>query len=119
VVVLNSDVEPFALVLAEAMMAGKAVIATDSGGVPEIVQDGRNGELVKVGDQQALAAALLRLAKDPSLREQYGRQAAKTVETTFTKEQYIAKWQGLYGRTKRVKVLPHLSQDVTQPELCK
>jgi glycosyltransferase involved in cell wall biosynthesis len=119
VVVLNSDVEPFALVLAEAMMAGKAVIATDSGGVPEIVQHGRNGELVKVGDQQALAAALLRLAKDPSLREQYGRQAAKTVETTFTKEQYIAKWQGLYGRTKRVKVLPHLSQDVTQPELCK
>ena len=119
VVVLNSDVEPFALVLAEAMMAGKAVIATDSGGVPEIIQGGRNGELVKVGHQQALAAALLRLARDPSRREQYGREAAQTIQTTFTKEQYIAKWQMLYDRTKWAKLPLPSSHDVPQPELCK
>jgi glycosyltransferase involved in cell wall biosynthesis len=119
VVVLNSDVEPFALVLAEAMMAGKAVIATDSGGVPEIIQDGRNGELVKVGNQQALAAALLRLARDPSRREQYGREATHTIQTTFTKEQYIAKWQVLYDRTKWTKQSARSSHEVPQPELCK
>jgi L-malate glycosyltransferase len=118
VVVLNSDVEPFALVLAEAMMAGKAVVATDSGGVPEIIQDGRNGELVKVGDQQALAAALLKLARDPSRREQYAREATHTIQTTFTKEQYITKWQVLYDRTKwRTLSLPS-SHDAAQPELC-
>lgn len=119
VVVLNSDVEPFALVLAEAMMAGKAVIATDSGGVPEIVRHGENGELVKVGDQQELAAALLKLVGDATLREQYGREATHTVETTFTKEQYIAKWQELYGRTKTVKLLPQDLPGAAQPELCK
>jgi glycosyltransferase involved in cell wall biosynthesis len=119
VVVLNSDVEPFALVLAEAMMAGKAVIATNSGGVPEIVQDGRNGELVEVGDQQALAAALLGLARDPDRREQYGREATRTIQATFTKEQYIAKWQALYDRTKWVTLPPQSSHDVPQPELCK
>jgi glycosyltransferase involved in cell wall biosynthesis len=118
VVVLNSDVEPFALVLAEAMMAGKAVIATDSGGVPEIVRDGRNGELVKVGDQQALAAALIRLARDPSRREQFGREATRTIQTTFTKEQYIAKWRGLYDRTKWAKLAAQPLHDA-QPEICK
>ena len=39
---------------------------------------------------------------------QYGREATHTVETTFTKEQYIAKWQELYGRTKTVKLLPKI-----------
>jgi glycosyltransferase involved in cell wall biosynthesis len=107
------------LVLAEAMMAGKAVIATDSGGVPEIIRDGRNGELVRVGDQQALTAALLRLARDPSRREQYGREATQTIQTTFTKEQYIAKWQVLYDRTKWRTLSPSSSHDVPQPELCK
>ena len=70
--VLPSRMEPQGIVNLEAMAAGKAVIASRVGGVPEIVLDNETGLLVPSGDVPALAAALTRLAADPALRQRSG-----------------------------------------------
>jgi glycosyltransferase involved in cell wall biosynthesis len=62
--VLNSQEEPFGLVLVEAMSSGTAVLAARVGGIPEIVKDGQNGWLIAKGDTAALAAKLMELSQD-------------------------------------------------------
>jgi glycosyltransferase involved in cell wall biosynthesis len=77
---LPSRQEPLGIVNLEAMAAGKAVIASRTGGVPEIVTDGETGLLVAPGDAGALAGALRRLAGDGALRERLeagGRERVK------------------------------------------
>ncbi|HTK55551.1 MAG TPA: glycosyltransferase family 4 protein, partial [Gemmatimonadales bacterium] len=61
--------EGMPLSLAEALIGRAAVVATPAGGVPEIIQDGVTGLLVPDGDENALAAALVRLLTDASYRE--------------------------------------------------
>ncbi len=61
------------MVIAQAMAASKPVVATPVGGVAEMVSDGETGFLVDVGDVNALANALLRLLRDPSLRARIGQ----------------------------------------------
>ena len=68
VLVLPSAYEEMGSVLTEAMASGLPVVASDVGGIPEVVRDGQTGLLVPPGDVAALAAALDRLAADPGLR---------------------------------------------------
>lgn len=68
VFVLASRAEGMPLVIAEAMACGKAVVATDVDGVPEIVQDGVTGVLVPPDDPIALASGLIRVHSDDVLR---------------------------------------------------
>lgn len=68
--------------LLEAMAAGLPVVATGVGGIGRVVRDGRNGLLVPPGDGAALAAALDRLAANPSLRRRIGR-AARTAAKRY------------------------------------
>lgn len=71
VLVLPSDYEPWALVVNEALAAGLVVVASDVvGAAYELVRDGRNGRLFKVGDADALTAAL-RDVTDPEAIERY------------------------------------------------
>ena len=70
--------EPYGLVVAEAMAAGRPVIATTSGGPAEMITDGVDGLLVPCGDIAALAAALQRLDTDPALRARLGAAALDT-----------------------------------------
>jgi glycosyltransferase involved in cell wall biosynthesis len=73
VLALPSIQETTPMVIAQAMAAGKPVVATSVGGVAEMVSDGETGFLVDVGDVNALADALLRLLRDPSLRVRIGQ----------------------------------------------
>jgi glycosyltransferase involved in cell wall biosynthesis len=73
--VLPSHAETFGVVLVEAMAMGKAIVATNSGGVPEIITDGTTGLLIPPRDGQALADALLRLLKDQQLRSSFSLEA--------------------------------------------
>jgi glycosyltransferase involved in cell wall biosynthesis len=68
--------EPFGQVIVEGMAAGLAVVAPDAGGPAEIITNGVNGLLYRLGDPEALAHALRRLAADPALRGRLGRAGA-------------------------------------------
>lgn len=70
-------------VLAEAMATGLAVVSTPISGIPELVEDGRDGMLVPDRDDAALADALRRLLTDRALREQIGARAARKVHERF------------------------------------
>jgi glycosyltransferase involved in cell wall biosynthesis len=63
----------------EALAAGRPVVATSVGGVPDVVRDGEDGYLVGVGDTDGLADRLARLARDPDLRERMGRSGRARV----------------------------------------
>lgn len=72
---LNSTYEGLSHMLIEALMLGKAVVASDAGGNPELITDGENGLLVSVGDTEALAQALTTLLLNLKLAEQLGHAA--------------------------------------------
>ncbi len=88
--------EPFGQVVVEGMAAGKPVVATDGGGVKEIIEDGRTGLLVPMGNAGAMADALLRLLRDPDLCRRMGEAGARHVRENFTIEQTTAQVQEVY-----------------------
>jgi glycosyltransferase involved in cell wall biosynthesis len=83
VLVLPSHREGFPRVLMEAAATGLPTVATDIRGCREAVVDGVTGILVPLRDPSALAAALLRLLRDPSLRDRYGAAARRLAEERF------------------------------------
>jgi glycosyltransferase involved in cell wall biosynthesis len=87
-VVVHASVapEPFGLTVAEAFACGRAVIASRSGGVLEIVRENYNALGHSPGDAQELAQTLARLAADPELRRTLGAAARQTAEDLFTRE---------------------------------
>jgi glycosyltransferase involved in cell wall biosynthesis len=74
----------------EAMACERAVIATPVGGVPDILEDGKNGILVPVNDPERLAEKILGLLADPSLRSRLGKNARETITEGFTPEMELA-----------------------------
>ena len=72
--------------LLEAMAAGLPIVATRVGGVPEAVEDGISGLLVQPGNPEALAEAIVRLWKDPEVRQQLGANASRRVAECFSAE---------------------------------
>ena len=82
--VLGSRAEGLPLVILEAMICGAAVVATDVDGVGEVVEDGVTGLLVKPESPEALADAMLRLHRDPSLRRTLSEAASARVRRDFT-----------------------------------
>ena len=70
VFVLPSRSEPFGIVLVEAMACKKPIVATTAGGIPEIIENRRNGILVRPNDDNALAEALVTGLEDSDLRHQ-------------------------------------------------
>jgi glycosyltransferase involved in cell wall biosynthesis len=81
--------EPFGLVAAEGLMRGTAVVASDRGGLSEIVQDGQTGFLVPPDDELALAEALLRLLRDRSLAEDMGRAGREVALSRFSEDIWL------------------------------
>jgi len=96
VLVLASDAEPCGRVLFEAMASGTAIVATASGGTPEIVRDGLEGLLVPPRDPAALARAVGALAADASLRARLGVAGVARVAAEFTIERYVARILAVY-----------------------
>lgn len=88
-IVLTTYNETFGLVLIEAMRAGVAVIGTDAGGVPEIVEDGVTGLLVRPRDANALADALERLAGDAPLRRRLAAAGKASADARFDEARHF------------------------------
>lgn len=89
--------EPFGQVVVEGMAAGLAVVAADAGGPAELIRDGHDGLLYPLGDQDALADCLRRLAADPSLRRRLGEAARRRAED-FTPERIAPRVLEIYRR---------------------
>lgn len=87
--VLPSLYEPFGRVLIEAMAAGKPIVASRAGGVPEIVLDGETGLLVAPGDPQALADAVAGLLGDRATAERLSAAGRQRVEAYFSLERTV------------------------------
>ena len=78
------------------MAYGVPPVVTDSGGSPELVVDGESGLVVRSGDDEDLAAALLRLYHDTPLRHSMGQAARKRIAQDFTIETTITETFRLY-----------------------
>jgi glycogen(starch) synthase len=96
ITIVPSRSEPFGLVAAEAEVFGRAIVASATGGLAEIVQDGVTGLLVPPDDAPALAAALRRLVSNPGLRRRLGTAARKHATREFSPEAMVRKYTSLY-----------------------
>jgi glycosyltransferase involved in cell wall biosynthesis len=83
VVVLASFHEGIPVVLMEAMATQRPVVATQVGGIPELIQDGKNGWLVPSKDADALATALREAVSDPSRARERALAGFRTVDTEY------------------------------------
>ena len=97
VFVLPSLGEHFGRVLVEAMAMGRPVVATDAGGVPEIVLPGETGLLVPPAQPKALAEAVLALLDDPARAAALGAAGRRRAETEFSLARHAAAVEALYG----------------------
>jgi glycosyltransferase involved in cell wall biosynthesis len=91
--------ESFGLIFLEAMRWGTPVLGTFTGGIPEIIEDGRSGLLVPPEDPDRLAGAIVRLLADESLRSRLGEAGRRRVETHFTVEQMARRTLDVYEQT--------------------
>src|SRR5581483_6156803 len=93
---LSSLNEGTPVALIEAMAAGRPVVATSVGGVPDVVEDGRAGFLVGPRDAGALAAAIGRRARDAEARRRMGEAGRSAVATRFGHERLVDDIERLY-----------------------
>lgn len=99
IVALSSINEGTPVAVIEAMAAGRAVLSTAVGGVPDLIDDGRTGRLVPAGDEAALAAALGELIENADLRRRLGIAARSDVLARFGDERLVREMDRLYRDT--------------------
>ena len=102
VVVLASEFEALPISLVEALSCGRPCVATDVGGVREIVEPGHNGQLVPIGEPESIAQALLQLSRDPDTCAQMGQRS-------------LARWLHRFSFTGMVNDYARLLTSVTGP----
>jgi glycosyltransferase involved in cell wall biosynthesis len=96
VYVLASIAEGISNTILEAMASALPVVATRTGGNPELVEDGVTGALVPVGDPAALARALSTYADDPHVRDLQGKAGRRRATEEFGLERMAARYRRLY-----------------------
>ncbi len=96
VAVLPSFFEGMGRVILEAMAMAKPVVASRVGGIPDLVEDGRNGFLVQPGDVKALAAAIKRLLTDKELAGEMGSRGRKMVDEKFNSDIMVRSIEEVY-----------------------
>jgi glycosyltransferase involved in cell wall biosynthesis len=94
--VLPSSNEGTPVSAIEALAAGRPVVATRVGGVPDVVRDGEDGFLVEAGETDELADRLERLARDPELRARMGRQGRERVLPRYAVDRLVEDVDELY-----------------------
>lgn len=93
----KGDVEGLGVVLIEALLHGKPVIASRSGGIPDIVEDGATGLLVTPGDPEELATAIARLRDDPSFARELAERGRQFVSEKFSWDRVVGQLRSLYS----------------------
>jgi glycosyltransferase involved in cell wall biosynthesis len=109
VAVLPSYREAQGLSILEAMALSRPVVATNVGGIPEVIQDGVSGLLVQPHDAPALAAAISRLLTDHPFADMIGRAGHEVVRSRFCLEHMVAEVAGIYSAGARSVRLSEVS----------
>jgi glycosyltransferase involved in cell wall biosynthesis len=99
ILLLPSELESFGLVALEAMACEVPVIATRVGGIPEVVDDGKDGFLFDVGDVSSMAEGCLRILADSRLRETMGESARVHARRDYCSTKIVQLYEDLYRRT--------------------
>ena len=86
--VLNTSYEGFSHQILEAMALGVPIVTTDAGGNPELIEDGKEGFLVKFNDKEALKTKILEILKNPELAQKLGASASQK-SRQFSKERMV------------------------------
>lgn len=106
-----SEHESFGLVHLEAMIAEVPVLATDSGGVREVVEDGVTGYLCEVGDTDTMAALAIKILTNETLAREMGRRGRERAIRMFSKEKAVGEYEALYEElltgSATTTALPH------------
>lgn len=110
VLVLPSTRETFGRVLVEAAAMGKPVVATKVGGIPEIVDDGETGFLIRPGDPDALAEKVLTLLRDQVLRNKMGDTGRRRVMRRFSLDGMTNEIEEVYYSTLSRKTKAVMNQ---------
>jgi glycosyltransferase involved in cell wall biosynthesis len=95
---MSSVTEGLGTSLLDAMACSRAIVATRTGGIPEIVEDGVNGVLVPPRDHAEMAKAIVRLLNDGALRKKMGDAGFARVQARFTVERMVAETASVYER---------------------
>jgi glycosyltransferase involved in cell wall biosynthesis len=100
--VLPSLYEGMGVAVLEAMAAGKPVVASNVGGIPELIEDGVTGLLVPPGDPNTLAMSISRLVSQRSLMNEMGTNGCERVRRHFTMTQTAKKIEDYYYQLRAV-----------------
>lgn len=95
VTVVPSWTETQGIAVLEALAAGCPVVATRVGGIPEMIEHGRNGHLVPPGEPLALAEAMVRVRRDAPLRERYSAEGSRTAKR-WRMDTTVRRYEALY-----------------------
>jgi N-acetyl-alpha-D-glucosaminyl L-malate synthase BshA len=98
VLLLPSELESFGLAALEGMACGVPAVCSRVGGVPEVISDGVEGYLVKLGDIKTMAARALDILSNPERREQMGKAARDRALKEFCSTRIIPLYENLYQR---------------------
>ena len=114
--VLPSFYEGLPLVAVESLAAGRAMVATEVDGTPEVIVNGRTGITVPSGDPAALAAAICSLLRSPALRQRLAEQGRAYVLERFSQERQVRETSEFYlealGRKASAATSPAARQAV-------
>lgn len=92
----SSTLSPIPMSLLEAMSCGCAVVSTATCMIPEIIDHGKNGFISN--DESELRSYIINLLNDPELRQTIGNNARKTIESKFSENTFIYKWNELFQK---------------------
>jgi len=96
---LPSQSESFGLSALEALASGVPVVATNAGGLPEVIRDGETGVLCGVGDIEGMSAASLGILQNAKRWSEMSRLAAADARERFSRDAIVTKYEALYRRS--------------------
>jgi L-malate glycosyltransferase len=102
--VLPSRIEAMPIALMQAMAAGKAIVATNVGGVSELIADNQTGFLVPVEDEFLMTRAISRILRDPALSKKMGQAAKEKAAGEFSRDKMVDSYRRLYQSAVEGKI---------------
>jgi glycosyltransferase involved in cell wall biosynthesis len=102
--VMSSVTEGLGTSLLDAMACGKPIVATATGGIPEVVVDGQTGILVPPRDHEAMASAIVKLLKGPELRQHMGAAGLARVRQKFSADRMVKDTLRVYQQWRYIHI---------------